>query len=226
MSWKDFFKKSKEVSPATDIGEWGKRTKEQIRQDIFDGKVIVQDQISDAQEKFEEAWRKAKDADRTKNLNKKRIASREMKVYLAMYRYAQGMRLAIDILESNYEMNLATQKFGETVDLISKVRIPRETLDFGTLTKKAAKSLKAPDMHGLDNMINALLGNAAGEMDTYEEDQWIEQLIKSDKVKIDDIDAPVFNAAMETETKTETSQTEQQDMDLDDLWTMLDAMKK
>ena len=224
MSLADLFgRKKTSVSPAKDIADQRVKNIDALKREMTESRAEARTQMNLAERRILEARRDAIDAQRSGNANKKAIACNEIKVNLAVYRYSQGIESAIDVMESNIRMSALTDDLSRIVDRVARLKIPKETVDFGALTKRALKGLRVPDVQGLDTMVQGLLAGSAQNTSLPETDSWIEEFIANPGMTVDQIQAPVLSDPV-APAKTETEAPAEEEMDLKDLMNLLDAM--
>ena len=161
MSLRDLFKKKPaKVSPSTDKINQHKIDKEKVQEQLRDTKIASETQKELARRNILAARNRALAAINNNDLNGKVVAFREIKVNLAVYRYMQSIQSAIAVMESNFRMNLITEDLMKMVKRIGRLNIPGETVNFGTLTHLAMQGLAVPDINGLDEMVEKLMGSS------------------------------------------------------------------
>ena len=138
-----------------------KELSEQERQALLD--LVLQSKIDTAGKRelykirAQESIQKARRAIKARNEADKRIAMQELKVNYAFYYYMGSLYNAFNVIESQMQMQAATQEFAEIATRLSQIKVQGKDVNFADLTRKALKGFKPVDISGLDKMVDDLV---------------------------------------------------------------------
>ena len=172
---------------------------EQKRQELLD--LLLQNKIKAAEQRELYMIRAQKSIDRarravqSRNEAEKRIAMQELKVNYAFYHYMGALYNAFNTIESQLQIQAATEEFSEIVTRLSGIRPQQgKNVNFAELTRKALKGFKPMDTTGLDKMVDDLIrGSITATESDSADDAFLEALISGQST----LDTPFPSEALQ-----------------------------
>lgn len=159
-----------------------KQLSEQKRQELLD--LVLQNKIRTAERRefymirAKESIERARRAVQSRNEADKQIAMRELKVNYAFYHYMSSLYNAFNAIESQMQMQTATEEFVEIATRLAGIKVQGKNVNFAELTRKALKGFKPVDTTGLDKMVDDLIrGSITATESDSADDAFLEALI-------------------------------------------------
>lgn len=188
---------------------------EQKRQELLD--LLLQNKIKAAQQRELYMIRAQKSIDRarravqSRNEAEKRIAMQELKVNYAFYHYMGALYNAFNTIESQLQIQAATEEFSEIITRLSGIKPQGKNVNFAELTRKALKGFKSVDMTGLDKMVDELIrGSITATESDSADDAFLEALISGQST----LDTPFPSEALQEHDAKKSATAEESHEDI------------